>query len=136
MSYNDSRELVWRKLWHLHIPSKIKIFAWRACVDVLPIMVNLQNRGIGDCDLCPCCGVESETLFHSIINCEVARRVWENWEVSTMENWQGLMDISNVALDILRNGTNRDLEVFFGVAWSVWYNRNQVAFESKCKMLG
>ena len=46
------------------------------------------------------------------------------------------MDIFDVALDILKNGTNRDLEVFFGVAWSVWYNRNQVAFESKCKLPG
>ena len=52
-----------------------------------------------------------------------------------MESWQGLGDISDVALDILRNGTNCDFEVFFGVAWSVWYNRNQVAFESKCQML-
>ena len=46
------------------------------------------------------------------------------------------MDISDVALDILKNGTNRDLEVFFGVAWSVWYNRNQDAFESKCQVSG
>ncbi|XP_050260964.1 uncharacterized protein LOC126705795 [Quercus robur] len=61
----------------------------------------------------------SETLFHSIIDCEVARRVWDKLEAT---------------LDILRNGTNCDLEIFFGVAWSVWYNRNQVAFESKCQM--
>ena len=39
-------------------------------------------------------------------------------------------------LDILKNGTTCDLEVFFGVAWSVWYNRNQVAYESKCQLLG
>ncbi|KAL0008623.1 hypothetical protein SO802_010125 [Lithocarpus litseifolius] len=133
-SYKDPREFLWRNLWHLHIPSKIKIFAWRACVDALPTMVNLQNRGIGISDLCPCCGVESETLFHSIINCEVARRVWDNWKVNSVEIWQALVDISYVTLDILRNGTNRDLEVFFGVAWAVWYNRNQVAFESKCQM--
>ena len=44
------------------------------------------------------------------------------------------MDIFNVALDILKNCTNCDLEVFFGVAWSVWYNRNQVVFESKCQL--
>ena len=44
------------------------------------------------------------------------------------------MDIFNVALDILKNGTNCDLEVFFEVAWSVWYNRNQVVFESKCQL--
>ena len=94
------------------------------------------KRGIGVSDLCPCCGLESETIFHSIIKCEVARRVWENWEGCSVENWQGLMDISNVALDILKNGTTCDLEVFFGVAWSVWYNRNQVAYESKCQLLG
>lgn len=32
------------------------------------------------------------------------------------------------------SGTDRDLEVFFGVARSIWYNRNQVAFESKCQL--
>ena len=83
------------------------------------------KKCIGVNDLCPCCGFESKTLFHSIIKCEVARRVWDNWEDSSVENWQGLVDISNVALDILKNGTNCDFEVFFGVAWSVWYNRNQ-----------
>ena len=105
-------------------------------MDALPTMVNLQKRGIGISDLCPCCGLESKTLFHSIIKCEVAKRVWDNWEGSSVENWQGLMDISDVALDILKNGTNCDLEVFFGVAWSVWYNRNQVAFKSKCQLPG
>ena len=55
-------------------------------MDALPTMVNLQKRGIGVNDLCPCCGFESETLFHSIIKCEVARRVWDNWEDSTVEN--------------------------------------------------
>ena len=40
-SYNDTRELLWRKLWHLHIPSNIKIFDWRACIGALPTMVNL-----------------------------------------------------------------------------------------------
>ena len=76
----------------------------------------------------------SQRLFHSIIDCEVARRVWEKWEASIVESWQGLKDISDVALEILRNGTDCDFEVFFGVAWFVWYNRNQVAFESKCQM--
>ena len=78
----------------------------------------------------------SRRLFHSIIDCEVARRVWEKWEASIVESWQGLKGISDVALEILRNGTDCDFEVFFGVAWFVWYNRNQVAFESKCKLPG
>ena len=105
-------------------------------MDALPTMVNLPKRGIEVSNLCTCCGLESETLFHSIIKCEVARRVWDNWEGSSLGNWQGLMDISDVALDILKNGSNCDLEVFFGIAWPVWYNRNQVAYESKCQLPG
>ncbi|XP_075662987.1 uncharacterized protein LOC142632479 [Castanea sativa] len=86
-SYGDPRDLLWRKVWHLHIPSKVRIFAWRACVDALPTMVNLQNRGIWENDLCPCCGKDSEMIFHSLVNCEVARRVWDNWESQVIENW-------------------------------------------------
>ena len=44
-SYGDPRDLLWKKVWHLNIPSKIIIFAWRACVDALLTMVNLQKRG-------------------------------------------------------------------------------------------
>lgn len=57
-----------------------------------------------------------ELIFHSIISCEVAKRVWDNWDVHVIKNWQGLYDISDVALKILERGSTRDLEVFFGVS--------------------
>ena len=98
-------------------------------------MVNLKERGIGDNDFHPCCRRDVESTFHSIISYKVAKRVWDNWEVQFVENWQGLFDISDVALQILEKGTTCDLEVFFGVAWSIWYNRNLIAFESTCKLL-
>lgn len=86
-SYGDPRDLLWKKVWHLNISLKIRIFAWSACVGALPTMVNLQKRGIGENELCPCCGKDSETIFHSIISCEVTKRVWDLWEVQIVENW-------------------------------------------------
>lgn len=38
-------------------------------------------------------------------------------------------------MKILMNGSDRDLKAFFRVAWSIWYNRNLVVFESKCQLL-
>ena len=38
-SEGDSK--AWKKIWHLNIPEKIKIFSWRAYVNGLPTMVNL-----------------------------------------------------------------------------------------------
>ena len=76
-SCGDPRQQLWKKVWHLNIPSKIKIFAWRACVDALPTMMNLKKRSIGVTENCPCCGREMESIFHSIIRCEMAKRVWD-----------------------------------------------------------
>ncbi|KAK9986840.1 hypothetical protein SO802_031791 [Lithocarpus litseifolius] len=39
-------------------------------------------------------------------------------------------DVVDVALRILEAGTSNDLEIFFVTAWSIWYNRNQVAHEA------
>lgn len=35
----------WNVLWRLNVPSKIKIFIWRACRKCLPMCYNLQRRG-------------------------------------------------------------------------------------------
>ena len=35
-STRDYRALLWRKMWHLKLPIKMRIFAWRACVNGLP----------------------------------------------------------------------------------------------------
>ena len=134
-SFGDPWERLWKKIWHLNIPSKIKIFAWKTCIDALPTMVNLKMRGIGENGFCPCCGSELESISHSIIRCEMAKRVWDCWDVHFVEDGQELYDVPNVALQILDKRTSRDLELFFSVAWSIWYNRNLVVFESTCRLL-
>ena len=40
-SSGDSRSPPWRKLWHLNIPPKVHIFAWKMCMNGLPTFVNL-----------------------------------------------------------------------------------------------
>ena len=35
-STGDPLKTLWRRLWHLNLPAKIKIFAWRAYVNGLP----------------------------------------------------------------------------------------------------
>ena len=40
-STDDPRSPLWKKLWHLNIPTKIRICAWRMYIDGLPTMLNL-----------------------------------------------------------------------------------------------
>ena len=44
------------------------------------------------------------------------------------------MDIIDIAMEIFESGTSSDLEVFFGVAWAIWYNRNKIVYESSSQV--
>ena len=78
-SSGDYGSALWRRMWHLNIPAKIKNFAWRACMDGLPTMVNLQKRGINSCNLCPSCTKEPEAISHALTSCDTTKRVWDCW---------------------------------------------------------
>ena len=39
-------------------------------------------------------------------------------------------DIIDIAMKIFDTRTSRDLELFFGVALAIWYNRNKIVHES------
>ena len=54
-SSGPSGQRVWSKLWHLRVPNKIKVFGWRACLEILPTRVNLARRRIIPDNMCHCC---------------------------------------------------------------------------------
>jgi hypothetical protein len=59
-------KLIWKFLWSLMVPNQVKTFTWRACHDILPTKSNLLKRKVIEEDICPCCNLEKETLFHAI----------------------------------------------------------------------
>ena len=67
-SIGDSRNALWKRLWHL-IPTKTKNFAWKACMDGLPTAVNLKKRGVNIDELCLCCEKGPQSISHSLITC-------------------------------------------------------------------
>ena len=45
-SSGDPCKPLWKRLWLLNLPAKIKVLAWRACVNGLPVMEAIYRRGI------------------------------------------------------------------------------------------
>ena len=37
---------MWKKVWSLNIPPKVRTFMWRACLDVLPTKANLAQQKV------------------------------------------------------------------------------------------
>ena len=57
---------VWKMLWKLKVPNKIKVFGWRACRGILPTRVNLVKRRIITDNRCETCKTEPETEVHAL----------------------------------------------------------------------
>ena len=63
---------VWKKLWKLCVPNKIKVFGWKACHEILPTRVNLARRKITSDHVCHCCKSLPESTVHAIWECGAA----------------------------------------------------------------
>ena len=88
-------------------------------MDAIPTMLNLNKRGVQVEPIYPLCKDDIESVEHVIFKCDIAgcvRKMWEDCPISMMEINR---DVSDLAIEILHQGTQRDLEKFFGVAWRI-----------------
>ncbi|KAK9984557.1 hypothetical protein SO802_034082 [Lithocarpus litseifolius] len=126
----DPRTALWKRIWRLKIPQKLKIFTWRSCVNGLPTMLNLSQRGIHCSGFCPICDKALESTAHALLLCDHAKLTWAHWLNCPFEITSSPRDLVDVALDFNENGSPLDLELFFALAWSIWWNRNQATHEN------
>lgn len=76
----------WHIIWHLKVPTRIKVFMWKLWRYILPVREILTNRGvIMGCSLCPFCTLADETIFHLFWECTSLRKCW-----SAIETWWGI----------------------------------------------
>ncbi|KAL0016451.1 hypothetical protein SO802_003520 [Lithocarpus litseifolius] len=91
----------WRGLWKLHVPNKVKVFAWRACNRALSIMDNLVRRHIVDLN----CAQYAKLVLKILC-------MWY-WATPRWNRCGGSM----ISED------NR-AELFICMAWSLWHRQN------------
>lgn len=67
---------LWKSIWNLNCPSKIKHFIWRACKGILPTNHCLAKRSVATLDKCVLCR-ECESIGHILWSCRIALEVWK-----------------------------------------------------------
>ncbi|XP_071712393.1 uncharacterized protein [Rutidosis leptorrhynchoides] len=80
-------------------PIKVGVFLWRARRNRLPVLVELDKRGIDlHSVLCPLCDKVVETVNHALFSCDKVREVWVK-----VLNWWGI-DSSQHDIDNMLSG--------------------------------
>ena len=125
-SSGDPCKPLWKRLWLLNLPAKIKVFAWRACVNGLPVMEAIYRRGISQSMVCPVCGNDAESVDHILLRCDFSSLVWDLWLENPLRSQSFNNSFLDSALTILTHSSLHDLEIFFVTAWALWSNRNKI----------
>ena len=75
-SSHDNNGVVWKQIWKIRTPNKIRHFIWHAAKDSLPTKQNLQARHLPINQVCDGCGDHTEMTLHSLWLCDQACSVW------------------------------------------------------------
>ena len=117
---------IWKQLWQLHVPSKIKVFGWRACLNILPSKVNLVRRHVLQEDKCDICQRCSESIIHALWDCGGAQDVWAGSIARIQKSGGKVDDFLQLFQVMMAKLSMEELEIFLVRCWLIWHRRNTV----------
>jgi len=118
--------VVWKTLWKLKVPNKIKVFGWRAFRNILPTRVNLVHRRIIQDNRCKVCKFEAETGIHALWNCGVARDVWASCSACLQKCVGDQAAMLQLMKELIGHLSSDELELFLVQAWIIWNQQNGI----------
>ncbi|KAF3966654.1 hypothetical protein CMV_009261 [Castanea mollissima] len=82
---------VWRGVWSMNLPNKIKLFAWKAYNGILATKDSLFRRKITTNNICEACGMNVETIMHMLCFLYRGTMVWSSSKLTlpfkVQESW-------------------------------------------------
>ena len=116
---------VWKKIWKVWVPHKIRHFLWRATKDSLPTKQNLVARHIPVGNVCDGCGDHSESVMHALWLCDQVRSVWmtdPGFLFLVQAKCRTFLELLEV---LFSHGSCYRVALFATVAWCLWQFRNK-----------
>ncbi|RYR56284.1 hypothetical protein Ahy_A05g022025 [Arachis hypogaea] len=133
----DKRE-IWREVWRMEVPQKIRMFLWKACQDILPVGSNLYKRKIASDPKCQICLKSPETVEHALLLCDWARATWFGAEGQWTPTVKTVTSIGNWIVECIKKlraggGENqeRGISKLGFLMWEIWKTRNNKMFQQQ-----
>ncbi|OMO52400.1 hypothetical protein COLO4_37225 [Corchorus olitorius] len=127
----------WRKIWHLKVPAKIRMFLWRACAGNIATKANLFRRKAQGNPLCPFCLHFEETIEHALLLCDWVDGIWfgmninykvNKQQISTLDDW--LNTVLSTTKDSKVHSTKMGITVG-QICWNIWKERCDAVFKKQ-----
>uniref|UniRef100_A0A803PGT3 Reverse transcriptase domain-containing protein n=1 Tax=Cannabis sativa TaxID=3483 RepID=A0A803PGT3_CANSA len=123
----------WKSVWQSSITPKMKNFVWRVCHNRLPSKSELVKRGIQLDSTCSGCWNREETIGHALWKCPRLKVVWQTagfWHLFPRDI-EFMTDLLDFFIYMKTKCSTEEFEIFLGLSWLVWNQRNQRIFQNK-----
>ena len=111
---------IWKKIWTLNIPPKVRTFIWRAWSNILPTRENLNKRRVKNEQRCDICGQEPEITSHILWEYPLTRNVWALVKGRLQECSNMKQDFFLLFQHLVAKLESKDLERWTVVSWAIW----------------
>ena len=115
---------LWKTIWSLSIPPKVRNFLWRAAKNAIPVKTNLVKWQVLQEEICDHCKVHSEDMVHALWLCPCLNEIWEantSWNFKNTSRWDGfqklILHVDEIGLD---------LDLFAMIVWLLWHRKNHI----------
>ena len=117
---------VWRHLWDMNVPNKIKHFSWKACKDILATKENLKNRNIIKDYTCDFCGKAAESTYHLFWLCDKAKETWSSSKLVIPFEISPTWTFMDVMWQLQRWMKSHPglVKRAITICWGIWKDRN------------
>ena len=124
---------VWREIWSIKVPPKVKTLLWSACRKAMPTKSALFRCKISPDPLCVRCQASVETPLHALWSCTELDSVWSDTVLWSNRGSMQFMDFKELLSWQIKN--KNQLELFAVIALTIWNQRNRVRLNQPADVL-
>ncbi|KAG7547813.1 Ribonuclease H domain [Arabidopsis suecica] len=125
---------IWKAIWALNVPPKLKHFWWKIIHNALPVADNLAHRHIKITTNCLFCNEGTESIIHLLFQCRVAKEIWELSPIcispGQLERATSLLQIFQDLISSKGKSGFKD-HLFPFIGWRIWKARNDLLYSNR-----
>ncbi|KAK6136178.1 hypothetical protein DH2020_030069 [Rehmannia glutinosa] len=123
---------LWKWIWNLEVPPKVRVFMWKTAHGRLPVRAALHRRSTDTTPYCQRCGTTIETVEHTLRDCPWSQFFWR----ASPLRLDNLLHTTTASiadmLMVISKMNNNDGECLFAMLlWALWRARNVLIFQGK-----
>ncbi|KAM6557292.1 hypothetical protein CsatB_004311 [Cannabis sativa] len=121
---SNNQHTWWKYFWNLQLPSKVKIFVWKAFHCAIPTAAALCKRKIIDSAACSLCSNAWESVEHALFLCKHAKKVWRVAGISLDFDLVSRMRFDDFLMLLSTLKSTSEMEQLLCTLWFLWNDRN------------